>query len=96
MFEPLTCPVRLQVLAFFTQSGNHDDEGTGLALDYIANGLRAEGISEKDLRAAVDFFANDRSLYPTIERKPLQVHGVNKRRSMQKKFLWVLKLIPLH
>jgi replication factor A2 len=57
----------LQVLAFFTQNDNHDDDGTGLALDYVANGLRAEGISEKDVRAAVDFLANEGHLYSTID-----------------------------
>jgi hypothetical protein len=39
----------------FTQNDNHDDEGMGLTLDYIASGLRAEGIFEKNIRAAVDF-----------------------------------------
>jgi hypothetical protein len=51
----------------FTQNGNTDDEGTGLAFGYVANGLRAEAISETDVRAAVNFLANEGRLYSAID-----------------------------
>ena len=57
----------VQVLAFFNQNDSNDDEGTGLALDFVIGNLRAEGISEKDVRAAVDFLANEGHLYSTID-----------------------------
>jgi hypothetical protein len=56
----------LQVLAFFTQNDNHVVEGMGLALDYVANGLRVEGTSEKDVRGAVGFLVNEGRFYSTI------------------------------
>jgi hypothetical protein len=63
--------VGLQVLAFFTQcdirNDNHDDEGAGPALDYVANGLCAEDISENHVRVAVEFLASEGRLYFTID-----------------------------
>jgi hypothetical protein len=37
------------VLAFFNQNDSNDDEGTGLALEFVIGNLRAEGITEKDV-----------------------------------------------
>ena len=57
----------LQVLNFFTQYDSADDDGTGLSLEFVANGLRSEGMAEQDVRAAVDFLANEGHLYSTID-----------------------------
>lgn len=56
-----------RVLNFFVQNDSHDDDGMGLSLDVVATSLAGEGIHEKDVRAAVDFLANEGHLYSTID-----------------------------
>jgi len=56
-----------QVLAFFTQHDSANDDGTGLSLAFVAQGLASFGIAEKEVRAAVDFLANEGHLYSTID-----------------------------
>ena len=55
------------MLAFFTQYDSADDDGTGLSLAFVAQGLASAGVAEKDVRAAVDFLANEGHLYSTID-----------------------------
>lgn len=56
-----------QVLSFFNQNDNQDDDGTGLSLEYVSKALIQQGISDQAIRAAVEFLSNEGHLYSTID-----------------------------
>ena len=43
-----------------------DDDGTGLSIHAVVSGLKKQGISEADVKNAIDFLANEGHLYSTI------------------------------
>ena len=56
-----------QVIQFFSMADTDDDDGTGLSIHAVVSGLQKQGISEADVKNAIDFLANEGHLYSTID-----------------------------
>jgi replication factor A2 len=60
-------PVQQKVVQFFSANDTDDDDGTGLAVSRVVAGLQGQGVSEADVKDAIEFLANEGHLYSTID-----------------------------
>ena len=55
------------MLQLFADVDTDDDDGIGISINFVVDELQGQGVSEADVRNAIDFLANEGHLYSTID-----------------------------
>ena len=55
------------MLQLFADVDTDDDDGIGISINFVVDELQGQGVSEADVRNAIDFLADEGYLYRTID-----------------------------